>query len=303
MATTSAAADQFDFDEIHQAVSRLRDKQVFFIGGAPKSGTTWLQLLLNAHPEISCGGEGHYADRLFPILSKALRAHNSSIEYKNKSIFDGVEGHPLFTNRHVCYLATSAMSLMLSHPAKAATTSIVGDKTPDNVRFFPLMAVLFPRARFIHIVRDGRDCAVSAWFHNMRIDAASLTRQYPSLGAFTDYFAQVWVDNVSQGARFAAAQPARCLSIRYEDLIQSPLPMLGHLFRFLGASSEPGILQTCAAAADFTRYSGGRPRGEEDRSSFFRRGTPGDWRAHLEPQAELSFRNKVGPWMTGFRYQ
>ena len=47
----------FDFDALHQAIALIRRKQVFFIGGAAKSGTTWLQLLLNAHPEISCSGE------------------------------------------------------------------------------------------------------------------------------------------------------------------------------------------------------------------------------------------------------
>jgi hypothetical protein len=299
---STAVAEQFDYDAVHHAISCLREKQVFFIGGAPKSGTTWLQLLLNAHPGISCSGEGHYVDRLVPLLNKAVRTHNASIEYKNQSIFEELDGQPLFTNSHLFYLAASSISLMLSHPAKAATASAVGDKTPDNVRFFPLISVLFPKAKFIHIVRDGRDCTVSAWFHNLRVDAVSLTRQYPSLGDFADYFAQIWINNVSQGVRFAAACPGRCLSLRYEDLTQHPMVMLGHVCKFLGVSMEPAVLQSCCAAADFTRFSGGRPRGTEDRGSFFRRGMPGDWRQHFDAKTEQAFRKKVEPWLSGFRY-
>ena len=46
----------------------LRSKQIFFIGGTAKSGTTWVQLLLDAHPEVSCNGEGHFLDNLKPAL-------------------------------------------------------------------------------------------------------------------------------------------------------------------------------------------------------------------------------------------
>ena len=39
-------------------IEALAERQLFFIGGAPRSGTTWLQLLLDCHPEVSCRGEG-----------------------------------------------------------------------------------------------------------------------------------------------------------------------------------------------------------------------------------------------------
>jgi hypothetical protein len=302
MANPPAAADQFDFDKVHDAIARLRQKQVFFIGGAPKSGTTWLQLMLNAHPEISCRGEGHFPDRLLPVLVRAMKEHNATLEMKNRSIFDGLDGQPLFTNRHVYYLAAAAMSVMLGQPPKAQAAHCVGDKTPDNVRFFPLLATLFPRARFIHLVRDGRDCTVSAWFHNLRVDAVALTRRFPSLGDFASYYAQIWVENVSLGAKFAAAQPKRCLAVRYEDLSQGPLHLLGLLCEFLGASRDTAVLQACCAAADFAALSGGRSRGVEDRGSFFRRGVPGDWRSHFDGQIDLAFRAKAEPWLSGYRY-
>jgi hypothetical protein len=71
MAAPPAKVERFDFDALHDAVAHVRQKQLFFVGGAPKSGTTWLQLMLNGHPEISCTGEGHFPDRLLPALSRS----------------------------------------------------------------------------------------------------------------------------------------------------------------------------------------------------------------------------------------
>jgi hypothetical protein len=302
MTVTTAVTNGFDFDIIHHAIAVIRRKQVFFVGGAAKSGTTWLQFLLNAHPDISCSGEGHFPNKLLPGLGKALNAHNATINLKSQSIFDGLNEQPLFTNRHALYLATAAISMLLCPPAKANIARIVGDKTPDNVRHFALLATLFPQAKFIHIVRDARDCAVSAWFHNKRVTPEPFAKQFTTFAEFSGAFAQAWVTNVSLGAQFTAEQPDRCLAIRYEDLSQDPFRVFNQMCEFLGASTEPAILRSCCAAADFANLSGGRRRGQEDRGSFFRQGLPGNWREHFDAPAEFAYREKVEPWLSRFRY-
>jgi Sulfotransferase family len=301
-ANVTTIGGPFDFEAQHQAIARLRAKQIFFIGGTPKSGTTWVQLLLNAHPEISCGGEGHFMNRLLPAFSRSLTAYNKTIRGKNQSIFGQTDWQPLFQNRHMAYLVAAAASMMLSRPAKAATARIVGDKTPDNVRHFPMLATLFPRAKFIHVVRDGRDCAVSAWFHNLRLNPERTQTAFPTFEAFSQHFAQSWVSCVRHGARFAARQPARCVQIRYEDLYDAPLKSLDRLCVFLGASRDVAVLEACQIQANFTTLSGGRQRGEEDRGSFFRRGMRGEWRDHFDAASERAFRAKVEPWLTNFGY-
>ena len=46
--------------ERESAIAELAKRQLFFVGGAPRSGTTWMQHMLDAHPDISCRGEGHF---------------------------------------------------------------------------------------------------------------------------------------------------------------------------------------------------------------------------------------------------
>jgi hypothetical protein len=302
MTAPSPARDTFHPESLNAAVAGLRRKQVFFIGGAPKSGTTWLQLLLDAHPAVSCTGEGHFPDRLLPMLQRALREYNAAIHFKNREVFQGVANQALFGPPHASFLAVAAISLALLQPAKSAAASVVGDKTPDNVLHFRLLAELFPTARFIHIVRDGRDCLVSAWFHNLRVNAKALHQLYPTLDVFAAYFAPVWAENVAAGARFAAEQPDRCVALRYEDLSRDPLPLLDALCGFLGVDRDPDLLRACCEAAAFTRLSGGRAPGTEDRGSFFRRGLPGGWRDHLGAEIQATFHSKAGSMLAGFRY-
>jgi hypothetical protein len=191
---------------------------------------------------------------------------------------------------------------MLCQPTKAKHTRIVGDRTPDNVQFFPLLATLFPQAKFIHLVRDGRDCAVSAWYYNLCMDAASLTRQCASIDEFAVYHTQAWVADVGRGLKFAAEHPGRCLTIRYEDLSRHTLTLLRQVCGFLGASLDSAVLQACCAAADFGKLSGGRKRAQEDRNSLFRRGVLGDWRNHFDKPTELALRKKVEPRLSRLRY-
>src|SRR5215813_7312173 len=76
-----------DCDHLHTAVSALRKKQIFFVGGTVRSGTTWLQLLLHAHPSVSCSGEGHFPDRLWPFLKQTMEQHNGIIKKHNELVF------------------------------------------------------------------------------------------------------------------------------------------------------------------------------------------------------------------------
>src|SRR5215831_18654517 len=76
----------FDYDSMHASILTLRKKQIFFVGGSPKSGTTWLQLLLDSHPSVSCSGEGHFTTHLWRLLKEALKRHDEVIKTNNKEL-------------------------------------------------------------------------------------------------------------------------------------------------------------------------------------------------------------------------
>ena len=63
----------FDYATLRKTIDDTFAKKLFFIMGTIKSGTTWLQLVLDGHPEIACRGEGHFTNFLAPALSRAVR--------------------------------------------------------------------------------------------------------------------------------------------------------------------------------------------------------------------------------------
>jgi Sulfotransferase domain len=292
----------FDFYHLHSAISALHSKQIFFIGGVAKSGTTWLQILLDLHPNISCKGEGHFPNRFAPLLRRVLDVHNECISKKNASIFKEIRGYPQYTEEHFLYLFTSAISLLLHEQVEHKPAEAIGEKTPDNICFFPLLGTIFPRAKFIQIVRDGRDSAVSGWFHNLRVSPEWTRQNFPSMEDYIKTYAKVWATQVSESSKFGAQQPTRYLAVRYEDLGSDTAGTLEKTFRFLGVKCSQEIVERCCVDGSFERLSGGRSRGQEDRESFFRKGIVGDWRNYLSDEMNEMFQDKAGEWLARFGY-
>jgi hypothetical protein len=108
--------------------------------------------------------------------------------------------------------------------------ALVGDKTPAFVWEIPLLASAFPTARFIHVVRDGRDVALAF---------KSLDHRPPdTLPAGVIY----WRNHVRAGRRFGEAIPGRYTEIRYEDLLEQPQRELEKLCGFLDLGFEEQML-------------------------------------------------------------
>jgi hypothetical protein len=197
----------------------------------------------------------------------------------------------------------SAISLLLCEQSKGKNAIAIGEKTPDNIRYLDLLNRLFPEARFIHIVRDGRDCAVSCWFHNLRLFRERTQQEFGSIDPFAASFADTWAREVGGAVRFGEARPDRFLALRYEDLIADGANAARKLFAFLGVACGQDVAEKCLAAASFEQWSDGRKPGEEDRNSFFRKGTPGEWRRALGDATKQVFLEKAGHWLTHFDYE
>jgi hypothetical protein len=121
----------FDYESRHSAISALRKKQLFFVGGTIKSGTTWLQLLLDAHPQVSCNGEGNFTESgLAPTLWSALLKHNELIAEKKQSIFGELPGYPQLDDDDIKNVLTSCITLFLLHQSKNKPAgSAIGERS------------------------------------------------------------------------------------------------------------------------------------------------------------------------------
>jgi hypothetical protein len=150
---------------------------VFFVAGEMRSGTSWLRHSLSDHPEIACGQEGSFFGRGYdreeiPVytgpVSSLTRALALSRELKT--------WHALPWNlwsddydEDLRNLSRLSVDYFLSKEVARTGRRIVGDKSPQHTENLDEIYEIYPDARIIHIVRDGRDVAVSAMHHWWRL--------------------------------------------------------------------------------------------------------------------------------------
>lgn len=253
----------------------------FFLTGAPKSGTTWLGKLLDAHPQISCRGEAcvhHFGLELI----KACKSYSALLERRRRAVTDSND-FPDLAWPDIMTLMRTFIELRLKAIADPAKPGLrfLGEKDPEHAMHFQTLDKLFPEAKFIHIIRDGRGVFLSAWHHNVRAGDENLKRlTYDDL---LDITAKEWSECVRRARAAAQDLGARYFEVRYEDLVDEPESWMRRILEFLGAEAGPEAVRACVEAASFEKLSRGRQTGEEDKGSFFRKGDPTEWKSQLTP--------------------
>ncbi len=167
---------------------------------------------------------------------------------------------------------------------------------------FQELTELFSGARFIHIVRDGRDCATSAWFHNGRVNAAEQAENFGTLDAYIETLAGHRATEVARCWAWCEARPLQSRQVRYEDLVDQPDLVLRSLFHFLSMAASDAQLAACRREAAFEDLTHGRKIGQEDQAALFRRGVPGDWRNHFTVADNAKFLAIAGTLSTRLGY-
>ena len=282
------------WDDVNRRLREVADTQLFFIGGAPRSGTTWLQQILDSHPNASCKGEGLFAKDLYPPLEAAMAQRRQALQTKNQGLFQHTGGYPLPTAEDIEHLAGTAMLLALSQQTGDGDCRAYGEKTPENVFFFERFRTLFPRARFIAIARDPRDVLTSAWYF-FRKPALDEDDRVAKLA-----FVRSALESLAEGARtmlsFGERHPGVYRMVTYERLRADPEPAVAELFGFLGLSDDIETVRACLDRTSFAAATGGRPSGVSQNGAFLRKGVVGDWRSTLTPEMNDLILRELG-WM------
>ncbi len=291
-------------DDISVDYARLASQHVFFVGGPAKSGTTWLQHLLNAHPEVVCKGEGHLTTTLIPVLKAALEGYNQKIRAYNSGLFAETDGFPLFGEAELREISCVAAGMLLARVAHAVPAArAVGEKTPANIHSYGLLAWMFPKCSLLCTVRDPRDCFTSNWHQTIRVNPQYISEVHGgSMARFAETYGKKWASVVTSGMTARQQHPERVHLVRYEDLKSHPESTIVPLFRTLGVRVDADVMRACVAAASFGSLSGGRQAGQEQGGSFFRKGVVGDWSRHLDRASLAALERTTGPLMAHFGY-
>jgi hypothetical protein len=280
-----------------RASERVARCGTLFVLGCQKSGTTWLQMLLNAHPAIALNGEGHFTSVLAPVIAKAIETHNA----QTKAAYKFENDHALACIR--CLIDQTLdryIDVKVALGGDATKVRWIGDKTPEAAVAMPLLDALYPGARFIHVIRDGRDGVVSGWAHLTRENSAG---KFASVADYADYFARGhWISYITLARRAGQAMGNRYMEVRYEAIHADPASETRRMLTFLGVDASDAAVEACVRAGSFEALSGGRARGDADDRSHFRSGRIGDFARSLTPEAIARFEAAAGPLLTELGY-
>jgi len=220
-----------------------------FIVGAPRSGTTLLSAMLAAHSTLSCGPETHFFRRLAGVDADLLCDPQTWPEpaaeficsirhsgYGGQSGKTLLEKYGITRDEVISYLENQEPSIA-AILASITAQYMAGmdkqrwvEKTPDHLPFAPIIRRYFPQSPIIRIVRDPRDVALSfmkvPWVAQSFLEALFFWKK----------------QDERSHAFFASDEYAHTL--RYEDLISSPVKELEALCRFIGVAFAPGMLDT-----------------------------------------------------------
>jgi hypothetical protein len=282
-----------------------------FIVGVNRSGTTLLRLMLDSHPELTIPPETHFV----PEMIRLARRHNTT----RKRLARAATAHPrwgdfgldedelLHRFQEIKPLTPAdAIRAFYELYAEKEGKPRWGDKTPRYMRAMPRIERALPEARFIHLIRDGRDVALSQAERSLDGQAPPITE-----------VAERWRRRI-ETARVHSADLDAYLEVRYEDLVSDPGPVLTRICDFVELPYDPAMLAYHERAArrlgemdrDLGTGENGPIRtGGERLAGHAKTSEPpstdrcGRWREEMSSGDEDEFERVAGPLLIDLGYE
>ncbi len=274
--------------------------QVFpiFVGSG-RSGTTLFRNVFDAHSKLAMTHEAHFVAPLAHKRDVYEAGPSFDTEqliadlYANSNfVRQGLDEAAVRTALETAAPATYADAVRAVYARYAETQgkSLYGDKTPGYVIQLDLLGEVFPEAKFVHIIRDGRDVALayvdrSEWGPSTVADAAHYWRSRVGRGR-------------ASGERLG---PQRYREVRYEDMVDDPESTTRELCAFLGLPFEPAMLDFHQKGKEFAA-STPHPDAFQNLAKPITKGMR-DWRRQMAPDDVVLFEAIAGDLLASTGYE
>lgn len=220
-------------------MQNLRLGSPVLIGGSGSSGSTLLASILDSHPEIACAPEMSFFNK--KVIYDRYRDFETNLpQWLEKGVpTDGYSLYPGFLLGRECYelkkpqlIAWSGegggikefMRSLQSHILQRTGTTVFAEKTPSNCYCFGEFLEIFPDAKLLHIVRDGRDVVCSLMKRGMSLFRAT----------------SLWLYNTSAGV-VHRGRP-QYFELSYEELVSAPEETIQQVCDHVRVEFLPGML-------------------------------------------------------------
>nr|CAH7715005.1 unnamed protein product [Callosobruchus chinensis] len=200
-----------------------RQIPLIFIGGVPRSGTTLMRAMLDAHPDIRCGQETRVIPRLLQMRFHWLKSDKESMRLEQAGITKPVLD---------AAIAAFMLEVIARHGEPAPRLC---NKDPLTIKSGTYVLELFPNAKFIFMVRDGRATVHSIITRKVTITGFDLTNYRQCIKKWNSA-----VESMNNQCRELG--PSRCLRVPYEQLVLHPRKWMDKVLRFLDVRWDDSVL-------------------------------------------------------------
>jgi len=308
-------------DEEVAEIKRFFPREKFFIFGHARSGTTLLTRLARLHPEVHCNYQAHFFTRQ-PLLKSLVNTPEAEewLTRKSNRWNQGRDLSPL--------VLRAAADFIMERDAAKEGKLIVGDKSPSSTihgQAVRDMHAVYPDAKLVYIIRDGRDVLTSERFRNfveeskflsaedkriiadLKVDSVPFTNGTRSI--FTETFihrvAKGWVANLTEtddeGRRLFGEN---YFSLRYEDLLNQPFDEMSKFWKFLGVKKiEKSLDESLRAEMSSNPDEEWQAKRNEDISSFLPKGQAGNWTRLFTAHDKTIFKEVAGEALVKWKYE
>ena len=207
--------NRFMFDqELQRSIPYSDDMAIIFIGGMPRSGTTLMRVMLDAHPHVRCGEETRVIPR---ILGMRHQWDHVTLE-KKRLDSAGVTDEVLDAA-----VRAFILEIIAKHGRAAPRLC---NKDPFTLRSAIYLSRLFPNSRFILMIRDGRAVVHSIITRNVTITGYNLSSYRTCLKKWNSVMESMYAQCLRVGSN-------RCMPVYYEQLTLHPRVWMTKIIRFL----------------------------------------------------------------------
>ncbi|MEH6832176.1 MAG: sulfotransferase [Sulfitobacter sp.] len=203
----------------------LRSNAPVFICGLPRSGTTLMEQMFSCHPDVQAGGEMIATQVAFsknPVLRAILENERSSDDLSEDNITQFAEDYVEFLHR------------------EGLKSEVVTDKMPANYYYIGVLAMAFPRARFVLMRRHPLDCLLSNYTQNFGRNQ-TFSSSFENLGLIYNLF-----DGLA--THWEKLLPEQVRVVQYEDVVADAEAQMRSLLEFTGLSWRDDVLDHTASS-------------------------------------------------------
>jgi hypothetical protein len=267
-------------------------KRIVFLVGGPRSGTTWLQLLLSRSPRIATANETHLFTGYTRSLFSAWKHHQRNARALGLH-------HLMSEEEYLDLIRNFTCKVMLRILDKNPDADIILEKTPDHVLHWSNILKIFPDAFFLHIVRDPRSVVSS-----LCAAGAGWGRQWASREALVN--CETWIKYVKESKNLKAATD-NFLQVTYEDLWQNGERTLMSVFSWLGVQITLDECRTILDECQIANLRGNRLEAAPwdltaEPKEFYRKGGTENWLSELTPRETFLIEHLARDLMTEFGF-